>query len=165
MLPYRDPLTGLPNKAFFEGRLAEAIRWARRSGGGLALLHVDLDQFTELNRILGRSAGDRLLRDAAWRMSCALGPCDTLARIGDDEFGALVEGTGELADAAKVARKLLAQYRDPYVFDCVSVPLTASIGISLYPRDAEDAVSLMKRADRALHKAKIEGRARSYPRC
>ena len=165
MLPRLDPLTGLPNKAFFEARLGVAIRWARRSGTGLAVLQVDLDHFKELNRVLGQGIGERLLCDAASRMSRALGPCVTLARIGDDEFGALIETGGGPSGAAAVARTLLAQYLDPYVYDCVSVPLTASIGISLYPRDAQDAVSLMKRADRALHRAKIDGRARSYPPC
>lgn len=165
MLPCLDPLTGLPNKAFFEARLAEAIRWARRSRAGLAVLHVDLDNFNALNRILGRGIGDRLLCEAASRMSSALGPCVTLARIADDEFGALVETGGGPSGAAAVARTLLAQYLDPFVYDCVSTPLTASIGIGLYPRDAQDAVSLMKRADQALHRAKIDGRARSYPPC
>lgn len=165
MLPHHDLLTGLPNKAFFEARLAEAIRWARRTHAGLALLYLDLDRFKDLNDTLGRDAGDRLLREAALRMSRAVGRRDTLARLGDDEFGALIEGVGRLADAAQVARKLLGQYREPYVFDCVSVRLTASVGISLYPEDADDAASLMNRADRAMHKAKIDGRARSYPPC
>lgn len=165
MLPYRDRLTGLPNRAFFEARVTEAIRWARRSGSGLALLYIDIDRFEQLNRTLGYIAGDRLLRDAALRMSGALGPRGILARLANDDFGALLEGSGELVDAAQVARKLLAQHGDPYVIDCLSVRLTASIGISLYPSDAEDAVSLMSRADRALHKAKIEGRDRCYPSC
>ena len=163
VLPYRDLLTGLPNRAFFEARVSEAIRWARRVGRGLTLLYVDLDRFKELDRLLGRPTCNRLLREAAARMKSMLGPCDLLARIGDDEFGVLVEGTGELACAIEVTRKLLAQYNAPYVFDCLSVRLTASIGIGLFPGDAEDAVSLMSRADRALHKAKINGRARAYP--
>jgi diguanylate cyclase (GGDEF)-like protein len=165
VLPYRDRLTGLPNRAFFNARVDEAIRWARRRELGLVVLCLDLDRFKDLNRILGWQAGDRLLREAAGRMAGALGPCDTLARLGDDEFGALIEGTGELACATVAARRLLAQYRDPYVIDCLSVRLTASIGIGLYPTDAEDAVSLLNRADRALHKAKIDGRARCYPPC
>jgi diguanylate cyclase (GGDEF)-like protein len=163
VLPYQDILTGLPNKAFFEARVAEAIRWARRCRSGLVVLYVDLDRFKELDRILGRTVCNRLLRDAVARMASALGPCDLLARIGDDEFGVLIEGTGELGCAAQVTRRLLAQYSEPYVVDCLSVRVTASIGIGLFPGDAEDAVSLMSRADRALHKAKIDGRGRSYP--
>jgi diguanylate cyclase (GGDEF)-like protein len=165
VLPYRDRLTGLPNKAFFEARVGEAIRWARRCGSGLVVLYVDLDRFKDLDRALGRAICNRLLRDAAARMASALGPCDLLARIGDDEFGVLIEGTGELGGAAEATRRLLAQYRSPYIFDCLSVRLTASIGIGLFPGDAEDAVSLMSRADRALHKAKINGRYQSYPSC
>lgn len=163
MLPCRDRLTGLPNRAFFEARVTEAIRWARRRGGGLAVLYLDLDGFTEVNRLLGWEVGDFVLRDAAARMARALGPCDILARIGDDEFGTLIEGVGELACATEAAARLLAQYREPYVVNCLSVRVTASIGIALCPGDAEDAVSLMSRADRALHKAKIDGRGRSYP--
>lgn len=164
MFAHQDPLTGLPNRAFFEARLAEAVRWGQRSGGGLALLYVDLDRFNDVSGTLGREAGDHLLREAASRLARVLDRRHTLARIGDDEFGALIEGTGRLADATQVARKLLEQCREPYVFDCVSIRLTASIGIGLYPADADDAVSLMDCADRAMHRAKIDGRDRSYPR-
>jgi diguanylate cyclase (GGDEF)-like protein len=163
VLPYRDPLTGLPNKRFFETRVAEAIRWARRSRGGLVVLYIDLDRFKEHCRVLGREVCNRVLQQAAARMASVLGPCDLLARIGDDEFGVLIEGSGKLDCAAQVTRRLLAQYDNPYVYDCLAVRLTASIGIGLFPGDAEDAVSLLNRADRALHKAKINGRNRSYP--
>jgi len=165
MIAYRDPLTGLPNQVFFEARLVEAIRWARSTHAGLALLYLDLDRFKDVNEMLGQGASDLLLCQAASRMSRVLSTRQVLARLADDEFGVLLEGAGGLVDAAEVARRLLDQCREPYLVDCIQVRLTASIGISLYPSDAEDPATLVKRADSAMFRAKIAGRNRSHPPC
>jgi diguanylate cyclase (GGDEF)-like protein len=149
-----DPLTWLPDRRLFEARLARAIAAARRP---FALFLIDLDRIDHVNLTLGRDIGDRVLREAAARMARALRPGATLARLGSDDFAAFMDA-GNLADAAKQAGALLEHCREPYVIDCLAVMVTASIGISLYPSHAEDVITLMQRAERALFQAKIRGR-------
>jgi diguanylate cyclase (GGDEF)-like protein len=124
---------------------------------GLAYLRIE-----RVNATLGRDMGDRMLREAAARMARALSPGATLARLGSGDFAAFMD-VGNLADAAKQAGALLERCREPYVIDCLAVTVTASIGISLYPSHAGDAITLMQRAERALFQAKIRGRDCFYP--
>ena len=157
-----DPLTWLPNRSLFEARLASAIHCAPRPRSVLAVLLIDLDRLTEINEALGRGVGDRVLREAAVRLVRALDASAVLSRLQADDFAAFLE-VADLAGAAVQARSLLKHCREPYVIDCLAVTVTASIGIALCSSHAEDAPSLLKRAERALIEAKIRGRDCFYP--
>src|SRR5205814_1020445 len=110
----------------------------------------------------GRDIGDRVIHEAAARMTRGLAPGATLARLGSDEFAAFLEAR-DLGDAAQQAGAVLEHCREPCLMDCITVTVTASIGIALYPSHADNAVTLMQRAERALHQAKIRGRDCFYP--
>jgi len=160
--PALDPLTWLPNRVLFEARLVSAVRDVQRRRGSLALLLIDLDRMDLVNATLGHDLGDRILREAAARMARALGPAAMLARLESDDFAAFFEVT-DLAGAVKHAAVLLEACAEPYVVDCLAAIVTVSVGIALHPRDADDPATLVARAERALNKAKIRGRGRSYP--
>jgi diguanylate cyclase (GGDEF)-like protein len=160
--PALDPLTWLPNRVLFEARLVGAVRDVQRRRANLALLLIDLDRMELVNATLGRDLGDRILREAAVRMARALGPAAMLARLESDDFAAFFE-VHDLAAAMKQATRLLEACSEPYAVDCLAAIVTVSIGIALHPRDADDPATLLARAERALHKAKIRGRDRFYP--
>jgi diguanylate cyclase (GGDEF)-like protein len=157
-----DLLTWLPNRPLFEARLGRALLAAQRSRTALALLHVDLDRFRDFNELFGAELGDRVLRQAAARMSRALGSGAALARLGGDDFAAVVRAE-TLAEAIQAAGELLRACAEPYVLEGVSVPVTVSVGIALFPAHADDAAGLLRCADRALYEAKLAGRNRIYP--
>lgn len=157
-----DPLTWLPDRAAFEARLAQAVSAARRPRTALALLLIDLDRIEDINKTVGREMADRLLHEAAARMARVLGTSATLACFGGDDFAAFMQ-VGSLDDAIQHAAKLLAYLREPFVIDCLSISVTASIGIALYPTHAANAAELMQRAERALFEAKTRGRNCFYP--
>jgi diguanylate cyclase (GGDEF)-like protein len=162
-LPALDPLTWLPNRILFEARLVRAVRDAERRRATLALLLIDLDHMEDVNATLGRDFGDRILREAARRMTRALDAgAATLSRLQCDDFAAFFE-VADLASAAKQAAALLGDLRQPYVIDCLALTVTASIGIALHERHADGPAALLMRAERALVQAKIRGRNRFYP--
>jgi len=152
----------LGNRSLFESRLERAIAGARASRSALALLHIDLDRIGQVNHVLGRELGDRVLSDAAARIARALGPCAALGRLAADDFAALVE-VPDFDGAKDIAASLLEHCRAPYLIDCITVAVTASIGIGLYPSHAHDAARLMESAELALYRAKIAGRDCFYP--
>ena len=162
MVHVLDPLTGLLVRGAFEWRLARAIRNIGRARAVLALLHIDLDRMEAVNTTLGRELGDRVVQAAAERMARALSPSATLARLQSDDFAAFLEAW-DLAHAAKPAAAVVEHCRAPYVVECLSVKATASVGIALCASPAEQAASLMARAEHALHEAKIRGRDGYYP--
>jgi diguanylate cyclase len=157
-----DPLTWLPNRSLFEARLAAAVRSAPRPRSVLALMLIDLDRLAETNEMLGRDCGDRILREAAVRLSRALEGGAMLSRLQSDDFAAFLE-VADLAAAAGQAAALLKRCREPYVVDCLAVTVTASIGIALCSSHAEGPARLLARAERALVQAKIRGRDCFYP--
>lgn len=157
-----DPLTWLPTRGGFQSCLARAVRNIGRSRPVLALLAIDLDRLDGVNAALGHEFGDRIVREAAARMARALPPDAVLARLESDDFAAFLE-VPDLAHAARQATAVLERCREPYVIECLAVTATASIGIALCASPAEDAASLMGRAQRALVEAKIRGRDRFYP--
>lgn len=157
-LAYHDPLTGLPNRSLLMDRLGQALAQAQRHQGLLALLFLDLDRFKNVNDTLGHLLGDRLLCQVAERLRTALRECDTIARLGGDEFVVLLTDVQDVADAAHVADKLLAALAAPFVLGERELHINASLGVSLYPRDGQDADALLKYADTALYKAKEGGR-------
>jgi diguanylate cyclase (GGDEF)-like protein len=153
-----DSLTGLPNRAFFMDHLTLELAEARRTGTTLAVMFLDLDHFKNVNDTLGHSIGDGLLREVAGRLKACLRESDTIARIGGDEFNTLVKHTAHAGDAARIAEKIMALFEAPFVTENREIMITASIGISIFPDDGENAEALLKNADIALYHAKEQGR-------
>jgi diguanylate cyclase (GGDEF)-like protein/PAS domain S-box-containing protein len=155
-LAYHDPLTDLPNRALLEEHLELALARARRDGHSVALLYVDLDDFKLVNDSLGHAAGDELLRRVAERLGSTTRETDLLARQGGDEFLLLV--TDLAGNAQARAESIAAQVTDalsePFTLAGTEFQVGASIGISLFPRDAGDADALLKHADAAMYQAK-----------
>ena len=153
-----DPLTNLPNRPLFLQRLTQAIDTNRRPSTQTALLIIDLDRFKWINDSMGHSAGDTLLRQAAERLRESVRASDTVARLGDDEFTVIIRDFNRNQHVEAVARKLLAALAEPFVVEGNETFLSASIGISLFPRDASDADTLVRHADAAMYQAKARGR-------
>ncbi|WP_342250058.1 putative bifunctional diguanylate cyclase/phosphodiesterase [Sphingomonas sp. OTU376] len=155
-LAYHDPLTGLPNRR----ALAEALE--RRmapdgSGASLGLLIIDLDRFKSINDVHGHPAGDQLLRDVAARVSAVVGEEGVSYRLGGDEFAVILDGDGE--GARRIAHAIVNAVMKPFAGSELVHHIGASVGISLYPQDALDLDTLMRKADIALYKAKHSGRS------
>ena len=157
-LAYHDALTDLPNRARFADRLEIALSQARREGHRLAILFLDLDRFKVVNDSLGHKVGDVLLQKVALRLSQLIRGGDTLARLGGDEFIILLSRIEHEEDAARVAQNVLGLFKKPFLLGERELFITASIGISLFPRHGEDRESLVKNADIAMYRAKQEGR-------
>ncbi|MDR1424892.1 MAG: EAL domain-containing protein [Azoarcus sp.] len=174
-LAYHDPLTQLPNRALLLERLEHSLKRARYTavrqdapdalpedadmdGPQMALLFVDLDRFKNVNDTMGHSIGDIVLQIMAHKMSCLLRESDLLTRIGGDEFIILLEPPITAAAAAGVATRVLSLFTAPIPLQDQEIYLSASIGISLFPKDGEDPEVLIKHADIAMFKAKEEGR-------
>ena len=152
-LAYEDVLTGLPNRAMFNGQLEQAVRMARRSGEPLAVMLLDLDRFKAINETLGHPVGDQALRVVAGRIRAALRDSDVVARLGGDEFAVLL-ATGDADRSPAVAAKIARVLEAPIVVDGQSMDLAASIGIARFPAHGEDASALMRAADVAMYAAK-----------
>ncbi len=156
-LAYYDVLTGLPNRTLFQDRLDQALTSANRREGRLALLLIDLDDFKHINDSLGHHAGDLLLQQLATRLAGSLREGDTVARIGGDEFVSILSNVASEEDASVVTQKILKLAAEPYTIDGHELFVTCSIGISFYPKDGEDAETLLQHADAALYRAKKQG--------
>jgi diguanylate cyclase (GGDEF)-like protein/PAS domain S-box-containing protein len=155
-LAHHDPLTGLANRALFQDRLGEAAARARR-GEHFALCHVDLDRFKEVNDTLGHAAGDALLLAVARRLTGELRETDTLARLGSDEFAVIQVSLHQPHDASVLAQRLIACLGEPFAVAGQAITVSATIGVALAPADATEADQLLKNANLALHRAKLEG--------
>ena len=161
-LAFFDPLTGLPNRAQLEARLRAAVSRARRRRASVALLFVDLDNFKLVNDSLGHAAGDRLLRRIAGRLRGVEGD-GVLARHGGDEFLVLLADLGEDAEAAAraAAHDIAVRLAKPFQVAGAEFHVEASVGISLFPGDADGPDALMQHADAAMYQSKGRGRAAS----
>jgi diguanylate cyclase (GGDEF)-like protein/PAS domain S-box-containing protein len=153
-----DALTGLPNRVLFEQKLEQALADARRHNWTLAVLFIDLDRFKQINDTLGHAAGDLVLEQVSRRLESCLRKSDSLARMGGDEFTLILFELNDPHDALRVARKLLDVFQTPFRVEAYELFLTASIGISLYPRDGRDAATLQRSADTAMYRAKSRGK-------
>ena len=153
-----DTLTGLPNRTLFQDRLNHAISQAHRSNNIVALLFLDLDRFKHINDSMGHHIGDLLLKAVAHRLQSAVREGDTVARLGGDEFTIILEGVAKTKAATLISEKVLKAFQAPFLLDDKSLTISTSIGISLYPNDAEDVDSLIKFADTAMYHAKALGR-------
>ena len=160
-LAYHDPLTGLPNRALLQEHLELALARARRQGQAIGLLYLDLDGFKLVNDSLGHPAGDELLCHVTMRLSERRRTMDLLARQGGDEFLLLLadlDRDGAEGGARGVAEDLLRALAEPFSISGAEFHIGASIGISLYPRDAAGADELLRHADAAMYAAKSAGR-------
>jgi diguanylate cyclase (GGDEF)-like protein/PAS domain S-box-containing protein len=160
-LEYRahyDPLTDLPNRVLFRDRVVNGLAQAHRHHSGLAIMYLDLDHFKLVNDALGHAFGDGLLAVVARRLQNCLRASDTISRIGGDEFSILINDISGADSVGHIARKLLESFNEPFRIEQHDLYVTASIGISLYPTDGEDAETLVKSADAAMYRAKELGR-------
>ncbi|MBN1471402.1 MAG: PAS domain S-box protein [Syntrophaceae bacterium] len=157
-LATHDALTGLPNRMMFSQLLDHAIQSAHRNKKQLAVLFVDLDRFKVINDSLGHEAGDKLLKEMAQRFKQSLRTVDVVGRLGGDEFIILVEDFNDLKQLGIFAHKILATVIQPFNIMEEECRVTASIGISVFPKDGQDEQSLMKNADIAMYFAKEEGK-------
>lgn len=152
-----DPLTGLPNRRLFADRAAVALAHARREGSCVAVVFLDLDRFKFVNDAMGHDVGDEVLKMFGKRLRDNLREGDTVARLGGDEFTLLLSGIRDAQDATVIAGKLLAKLRVPLQVGERSLAATASIGISVYPRDGSATDTLLRNADAAMYRAKQRG--------
>jgi diguanylate cyclase (GGDEF)-like protein/PAS domain S-box-containing protein len=159
-LAHFDPLTDLPNRALFNDRLTHALAAAARDGRKLAVLFIDLDGFKKVNDTMGHRAGDELLVEVARRLRVGIRGSDTVSRLGGDEFAIILEKVEDADDAVLVADKLLGSLTAAITLEDRPIFVGASIGISLYPEDGEDAEGLLQHADTAMYQAKAEGKGR-----
>ena len=153
-LAHHDALTGLPNRRMFEQRLAQALEMSRRSGRPCALLFVDLDEFKSINDNLGHAMGDAVLKATAQVIQGAVRQVDTVARLAGDEFTVLCENVDTDDAARRVLDKLREAFATPLQVDGQPMVVRASMGISVYPMDGEDARTLLASADAAMYRAK-----------
>ena len=155
-----DRLTGLPNRNVFQDRLEHAIRQAHRSGLPLALLFIDLDLFKEINDTMGHEMGDVLLQQVGQRLLGFVRDSDTVARLGGDEFIIILSDLHDIDAVTDVANKIRTDLARPFRLDGELAYISASIGITLYPRDARSASELLRNADQAMYQSKDHGRNR-----
>jgi len=152
-----DPLTQLPNRSLLQDRIEQSIEKARRRHHGVAVMFCDLDGFKTVNDAYGHQLGDRLLVKVSQRIASLLRPQDTLARLGGDEF-VIVLPVDEPDDAVVVAERIIAAVGKPFSIESAELQVTASLGIALYPDDANDERQLMANADAAMYHTKQGGR-------
>jgi diguanylate cyclase (GGDEF)-like protein len=169
-LAFYDSLTGLPNRILYKERLAQALVRAERQGCHVAVCFLDLDQFSSINDSLGHDLGDALIERVAKRLLTTCRDSDTVARLGcgpnavevarlgGDEFTVVLPDLTDPQDAARVARRLLESFREPFRLGTHEVFVSSSIGIAVYPEDGLEIDDLVKNADVAMYHAKEEGR-------
>ncbi|MDQ6676687.1 MAG: EAL domain-containing protein [Acidobacteriota bacterium] len=155
-----DLLTGLPNRRYLETCLGQAVDHAHRDGTALAVLYLDLDGFKLVNDTLGHGVGDQLLKAVSVRLQTCLRECDTLFRMGGDEFTLVLTHLPDGESARIVAQKLLAGFQEGFTIEGHDLLITASIGVSIFPLDGLDGGELLQNADAALYESKRQGKNR-----
>jgi diguanylate cyclase (GGDEF)-like protein len=155
-----DELTGLPNRSLLTDRLRMAIAQSRRTNVGFAVVALDLDGFKKVNDALGHSVGDALLRIAGHRLRQILRDVDTLARVGGDEFVAILPSAVDEVEIQHVARRMIAAIQLPFEIDGNSLYVSTSIGVAIYPMHGDSDVKMLAHADTAMFRAKDTGKAR-----
>lgn len=155
-----DALTGLPNRALLDDRIDSSLLRARRAGQAVAIAFIDVDRFKAVNDSLGHGGGDEILRELARRLQEAARESDTVGRIGGDEFVLVLEGLGSERDALPPLERLDSLLGEPVAIAGQKLRLTLSVGVSLFPRDADNRLELVRYADMAMYRAKQTGRDR-----
>jgi diguanylate cyclase (GGDEF)-like protein len=158
-LARHDALTGLPNRRFFTEKLDDVLLRTKSDGGRTAVLVLDLDGFKAINDHYGHEAGDRTLIEVGERMSIATRSGTVLARVGGDEFAIILPSITSLDDAAGLARRIVGAIAEPFMIRSNTTTLGVGIGIAVAPDDGTEHHELMRRADRALYRAKAEGQS------
>jgi len=157
-LAHFDSLTGLPNRFLFNDRLKHALVRADREKYKVSLLLIDIDRFKNINDSAGHPVGDELLKQMAHRLVCTVRVDDTVSRLGGDEFAVVLEAINISELTASVADKIQFAMSKPFSVNGETIYLTVSVGVSIYPDDADDAVELLKNADAAMYRAKSQGK-------
>jgi len=157
-----DPVTELANSRLFEDRVNQSLSITRRSGKSLAMLFVDLDRFKVVNDVHGHKVGDELLRAVAQRLLLAVRDEDTVARIGGDEFGLIVQRAASREAAEVVAQRIISVMDEPFDVHGLTLSIGVSIGVTMYPDEFDTYESVVSRADSAMYEAKVEGRGRFH---
>ncbi len=155
----QDSLTGLPNRRAFDSHIESAEKRCKRSGKSFAIAYIDLDHFKPINDNYGHHVGDALLNITAERLNTAIRGCDFVARIGGDEFVAILEEINTEEDVRPIAKRIVESIKETYFIDHLNVEISCSIGVAIYPQDGEgDVEKLMVCADAAMYKAKDQGK-------
>lgn len=162
---FHDALTGLPNRLLFQDRLEKSLTLAKRTKKLLATIFLDLDGFKKINDTLGHDIGDLLLQAVAQRLLVSVRSSDTVARMGGDEFTIVLTEMKTPEDPRIVAQNVLEALGKPFVLNEHTIEVTASIGISLYPKNGQDVQTLMKQADIAMYIAKGSGKNKYHFYC
>jgi diguanylate cyclase (GGDEF)-like protein/PAS domain S-box-containing protein len=157
-LAHHDALTGLPNRTLLQDRVEQAIGRARRHGGRVGMLFVDLDRFKRINDVMGHATGDLLLQCVAHRLMATVRSTDTVSRRGGDEFIVLMPDIADAHSAALQAERILQVMAPPHAIGARRLRVTASIGISIFPDDATEVDALLRTSDVAMYGAKQLGR-------
>jgi len=157
-LAMTDPLTGLANRNHYDQSLQQAIQHAQRFKTRFALLLIDLDNFKPVNDNYGHLVGDILLQKVAEVLTASCREVDTVARLGGDEFAIILNGINDPEDVIIPAEKLIKELSHPFSIESNNIQISASVGISCYPNDGTDIITLMRMADEALYVSKQEGR-------
>ena len=153
-LAFHDSLTGLPNRSLFMDRLQRSIAEAERKKESVVVMFIDLDDFKKVNDSYGHHVGDKVIQGAALRLKKCLRDIDSIARLGGDEFTLLIPHIGEREDIEVIARRLIESLEEPIVAEGNEFRMSISIGISVYPNDANNEDSLLRNADTAMYFAK-----------
>lgn len=157
-LALHDPLTGLPNRRLLDDRLTKAVERAERNEGRVAVLLIDLDGFKRINDTYGHSVGDEVLRVVADRLQMRIRKADTIARTGGDEFVVVVSDLLQPHGADVLVGKIMADLNEPIVMEAVNLRPCASIGVAIYPDDAQTAEALCEKADLSMYGQKRRDR-------
>lgn len=157
-LAYYDQLTDLPNRTLLDDRLRQALAAARRRDEMLAVMFLDLDNFSEVNDTLGHAAGDEVLTAVAARVTTAVRTSDTVARLGGDEFAIIQTNVTDTDSASILAEKIMTAVNEPLAVAGQTLRITATIGIAFYPSDGKTVSELLQKADIALFEGKATGR-------
>lgn len=157
-LAQHDVLTGLPNRSLLTERVTRALGMAKRNKKQAALLFLDVDNFKKINDSMGHAIGDKLLQSVAKRLTYLIRTTDTLCRQGGDEFVILLTEIEHNQDAYKIAKKIITAFSSTHRIDGLQLPITLSIGASVYPDDSNNVDTMFSHADAAMYHAKACGR-------
>lgn len=162
-MAFQDALTKLPNRRFFRDRIIQAVAHAKRTRSMLAVLFLDIDNFKQINDAFGHSMGDMLLQAISQRIHTFIRTEDVLARWAGDEFLVLLSDLETEATANDIAMRIRGGLAEPFHVSQHEFYVTVSIGISVYPRDGDDIETIVRKADTAVHSAKLQGKNQSQP--